>query len=732
LPGSNGRHTAVRGELKDFNQPFSNEFLPMTDTTAAAPATPGASFGFGDLGALLKRGDLALAIGVLTILVVLILPLPPFLLDLLLASSIIFSVLILMTALFIHAPLEFSAFPTVLLIATMFRLALNLASTRLILANGHDGTDAAGHVIEAFGNFVMRGNFVIGIIVFSILVIVNFVVITKGSGRIAEVAARFTLDAMPGKQMAIDADLSAGLINEDQARARRRQLEDESSFFGAMDGASKFVRGDAIAGLLIVFINIIGGMVIGTMQQGLSFAQAGHTYTLLTVGDGLVTQIPALIVSTAAGLLVSKAGVAGAADQALMRQLSGYPKALGMSAAVMFVLAALPGIPVLPFVLLGGGAGTIAWLADRRARAVTAVESAKATTIAQAEKAEEPISSSLKVDDLKIEIGYGLLPLVNGPQGSDRLTEQIKALRRNLATEMGFVMPAVRILDNVQLDANAYVIKVKEVEAGNGKVHPGSHMVMDPAGRQVDLPGLHTVEPTFGLPATWVDEGLREEAALRGYTVVDAATVLSTHLSEVLKANIADLLSYGEVQKLLKELPKEQSELVKDIVPSQISVSGIQRVLQLLLAERVSIRDLGTILEGLAEALPVTRNPAPLVEHVRARLSRQLCAQYLSPIGHLPLISLSPKWEQAFAESIVVQGEDRSLAMQPSRLSDFVVSVRERFEDSARDGEAAVLLTSPAARPFVRSIIERFRPQTPVLSQSEIHPRVRLKTLGSV
>ncbi len=704
----------------------------MTDTTAAAPATPGASFGFGDLGALLKRGDLALAIGVLTILVVLILPLPPFLLDLLLASSIIFSVLILMTALFIHAPLEFSAFPTVLLIATMFRLALNLASTRLILANGHDGTDAAGHVIEAFGNFVMRGNFVIGIIVFSILVIVNFVVITKGSGRIAEVAARFTLDAMPGKQMAIDADLSAGLINEDQARARRRQLEDESSFFGAMDGASKFVRGDAIAGLLIVFINIIGGMVIGTMQQGLSFAQAGHTYTLLTVGDGLVTQIPALIVSTAAGLLVSKAGVAGAADQALMRQLSGYPKALGMSAAVMFVLAALPGIPVLPFVLLGGGAGTIAWLADRRARAVTAVESAKATTIAQAEKAEEPISSSLKVDDLKIEIGYGLLPLVNGPQGSDRLTEQIKALRRNLATEMGFVMPAVRILDNVQLDANAYVIKVKEVEAGNGKVHPGSHMVMDPAGRQVDLPGLHTVEPTFGLPATWVDEGLREEAALRGYTVVDAATVLSTHLSEVLKANIADLLSYGEVQKLLKELPKEQSELVKDIVPSQISVSGIQRVLQLLLAERVSIRDLGTILEGLAEALPVTRNPAPLVEHVRARLSRQLCAQYLSPIGHLPLISLSPKWEQAFAESIVVQGEDRSLAMQPSRLSDFVVSVRERFEDSARDGEAAVLLTSPAARPFVRSIIERFRPQTPVLSQSEIHPRVRLKTLGSV
>jgi flagellar biosynthesis protein FlhA len=320
----------------------------------------------------------------------------------------------------------------------------------------------------------------------------------------------------------------------------------------------------------------------------------------------------------------------------------------------------------------------------------------------------------------------------SGEGGDDRLTEQIKALRRNLATEMGFVMPAVRILDNVQLEANSYIIKVKEVDAGTGQVHPGSHMVMDPNGSQVNLPGHHTVEPTFGLPATWIDAGLREEAALRGYTVVDAATVLSTHLSEVLKGNIADLLSYGEVQKLLKELPKEQSELVKDIVPSQISISGIQRVLQLLLAERVSIRDLGTILEGIAEALPVTRNPGPLVEHVRARIARQICAQYLSPAGHLPLISLSPKWEQAFAESIITNGEDRSLAMQPSKLSDFVIAVRDRFEEAARQGEAAVLLTSPAARPFVRSIVERFRPQTPVLSQSEIHPRVRLRTVGSI
>ena len=686
----------------------------------------------GEIGALMRRGDLMLAVAVLGILVVLIMPLPPMVLDLLLALSIIRSVLILMTALFIQGPLEFSAFPTVLLMATMFRLALNLASTRLILTHGHQGTAAAGHVIEAFGNFVMGGNFVIGIIVFSILIIVNFVVITKGSGRIAEVAARFTLDAMPGKQMAIDADLSAGLIDEDTARKRRKDLEDESSFYGAMDGASKFVRGDAIAGLLIVFINVIGGIIIGMAQQGLPFAKAGQVYTLLTVGDGLVTQIPALIVSTAAGLLVSKAGVSGAADKALMSQLSNYPKALGMSSGVMIVLALLPGVPMLPFLALGTGAGVLAFVSTRRKKAAAAAQaqttSAKEPSLPQ----EEPISSALKIDDLKIEIGYALLPLVNAPDGADRLTEQIKALRRQIASEMGFVMPSVRILDNVQMESNAYTIKLKEVDAGSGKVHPGSHMVMDPAGGQVQLAGHHTTEPTFGLPATWVDESLREEASLRGYTVVDAATVMSTHLAEVLKANMADLLSYAEVQKLLKELPKEQSELLKDIVPSQISVSGIQRVLQLLLSERISIRDLGTILEGIAEAVPHTRNASQIVEQVRVRLSRQLCAQHMSHNGYLPLISLSPKWEQNFAESIVGTGEEKSLAMQPSKLTEFVNDVRERFEQAARMNEAPVLLTSAAARTFVRQIVDRFRPQTAVMSQAEIHSRVRLKTVGSV
>ncbi|MBR0799464.1 flagellar biosynthesis protein FlhA [Bradyrhizobium jicamae] len=707
----------------------------MVDITAGqGTAGKGGLPSLSEIGDILKRGDLMLAVGVMTILVVLILPLPSIVLDLFLAVSITISILILMTSLFIQAPLEFSSFPTILLISTMMRLSLNMASTRLILSHGHEGTAAAGHVIEAFGNFVMGGNFVIGIIVFAILVIVNFVVITKGSGRIAEVAARFQLDSMPGKQMAIDADLNAGLIDEKAAKERRKALEDESGFFGAMDGASKFVRGDAIAGLLIVAINIVGGIIIGVAQQGLGFAEAAHSYTVLTVGDGLVTQVPALIVSTAAGLLVSKAGITGAADKALMRQFSGYPQALGMSAGVMLVLSLLPGIPMLPFMLLGAGAGALAWAARKHKRAAKAAEAAAAAapSAAAAAAAEEPISSALKIDDLKIELGYALLPLVNGPDGTDRLTEQIKALRRSLAVEMGFVMPAVRILDNVQLEANSYVIKIKEVDAGTGKIWPSQFMVMDPAGNQVQVPGIHTIEPTFGLPATWVDAGLKEEAALKGYTVVDAATVLSTHLTELLKTNMSDLLSYGEVQKLLKDLPKEQAELIKDIVPSQVTVSGIQRVLQLLLAERISIRDLSTILEGIADALAFSRNPATMVEHVRARLARQVCAQNTSPNGYLPLIALSARWEQAFAESIIGQGDDRSLAMQPSKLSEFMTAVRNAFEQAAREGEAPVLVTSAAIRPFVRSLVERFRSQTTVLSQAEIHPRARLKTVGSV
>ncbi|QCK84402.1 flagellar biosynthesis protein FlhA [Phreatobacter aquaticus] len=710
----------------------------MTDVPARTTTTgpfPGSGFSFGTMTAWLKRPDLWMASGIIGILVILIFPMPSLLLDVMLAVSIISSVMILMTSLFIHRPLEFSSFPTILLITTMLRLSLNLASTRLILAHGHEGTAAAGHVIEAFGNFVMGGSFIIGIIVFAILIIVNFVVITKGSGRIAEVAARFSLDAMPGKQMAIDADLSAGLIDEKSAKSRRKDLEDESAFYGAMDGASKFVKGDAIAGLLITFINVIGGLIIGVTQQGMPFGEAARTYTLLTVGDGLVSQIPALIISTAAGLLVSKAGVSGSADQAMIRQMTGYPKALGLSAGVMGCMALLPGIPFIPFFGLAALSGYGAYMLGQHAKRLaheTSVAEAKEEAVASAPPAEEPIASILKIDDLKIELGYGLLPLVQSEGGSDRLTDQIKALRRQLAADMGFVMPSVRILDNVQLQPNQYIIRVKEVDAGQGQVWPAQYMVMDPMGGQVDLPGVHTTEPTFGLPATWVDANLREEASVRGYTVVDASTVLSTHLTEILKANVSDLLSYSEVQKLLKEMPKEQAELLKDLVPSQITVSGIQRVLQTLLNERVSIRDLPAVLEGIAEAVSFTRNPMQIAEHVRARLSRQICAQYAGPDGTLALIALSPRWEQDFADSIVGQGDDRQLAMQPSKLSEFITLVREGYEDAARMGEAPVLLTSPGIRPFVRSIIERFRSQTPVISQAEIHPRAKLKTVGGI
>ncbi len=684
---------------------------------------------------ILRQGDIGLALCVIIIIVMLIMPMPAYMLDFFLAISITFSVLVLMTALFIQAPLEFSSFPTVLLIATMLRLALNLASTRLILANGHTGTGAAGNVIESFGEFVSRGNFVIGLIVFAILVIVNFIVITKGSGRIAEVAARFTLDAMPGKQMAIDADLSAGIISEDEARQRRKDLEDESSFFGAMDGASKFVRGDAIAGLMITFINVVGGIVIGMMQQDMSFSDAGRTYTLLTIGDGLVSQIPALIVSTAAGILVSKAGVRGAADKALVKQLTHYPKAFGMSSFVMTFMAFLPGMPTMIFLTLSGGAGYLAYVGFKKKQAVVDEKAMEEVMAEQKEveaQKEPDIRDSLKMDDLRIEVGYGLLALINDSEGSDRLTEQIKALRRQLANDLGFVMPSVRLLDNLQQKPNDYEIKVKEVSAGSGEVYPEKLMVMDPTGNKVTLQGHTTTEPTFGLPATWIGKEQRPDADALGYTVVDPATVVSTHLSEVMKANVSELLSYSLVQDLLTDLSEQQTKLVDDMVPSQITVSGIQRVLQGLLAERVSIRDLPTILEAIAEAAGAISTTSGLVEHVRSRLARQITAQNTSPSGFLPMITLSPEWETAFAEALVGDGEEKQLAIAPSKIQEFVVAVRDGFEEAARTGEIPVLLASPGIRSHVRSIVDRFRPQTAILSQAEVHPRAKLKTIGTI
>ncbi len=684
------------------------------------------------LGAL-KRGDLAFAIGVAGILVMLIIPMPTWLLDIMLAFSLTFSVLVLMTVVFIEKAMELNSFPVILLIATLFRLSLNLASTRLILSNGHEGTDAAGVVIQAFGGFIMGGSFVIGVIVFGILVLVNFMVITKGSGRIAEVTARFTLDAMPGKQMAVDADLSAGVIDDLTAVQRRRDLQKEADFFGAMDGASKFVRGDAVAGLIITFINIIGGMIIGMAQNDLTFAEAADTYTRLTVGDGLISQIPALIVSVAAGLMVSKAGLSESTEMALANQFGRYPKALGMSSVVAVALAILPGTPFLPFMLLATLAGAAAWHLDSKQRQQALRESVVAEQMEQQAPpvAEEPISSALRIDMVRLELGYGLLSMISG-NGNQRLTDQIKALRRALATEMGFIMPSVRIQDNMQLPANSYAIFVKEVQAGKGDLRPNQLLVMDPRGEEITLPGEKTREPTFGLPALWVDPSNREEALFRGYTVVDPPTVITTHLTEVVRDNTADLLSYAETQKLLDELDRDQQKLIADLVPSQISLNGLQRVLQNLLTERVSIRDLPTILEGISEACGLTRNVMLITEHVRSRLARQICDSNADEDGVISLVTLSPMWERSFTEALIGNGEEKQLAMAPTQLQEFITTVRQTFERFAMQGEVPVLLTSPGVRPYVRSIIERFRPMTVVMSQNDIHPKARIKTLGQI
>lgn len=676
----------------------------------------------------LMRGEVGMAVGVIGVIMLLILPVPKMLLDLLLAISLVSSVLILMTAVMMKRPLDFAIFPTVLLVSTLYRLGLNLASTRLILSNGQDGHDSAGKIIQAFGELMMGGNFIIGVIIFAILLVVNFVVITKGATRIAEVSARFTLDSMPGKQMAIDADLSSGLINEEQAKLRRKELEQESTFFGAMDGASKFVRGDAVAGLIITFINVIGGLLIGVLQHGMPVGEAANTYIQLTVGDGLVTQIPAIIVSVAAGFLVTKAGVEGSADKAFVAQLASNPVSLGVVSGTAGLIGLIPGMPLLPFAALALGTGFMAW---KLGRDRLKPPPADPIDLKPKEDVEEPISTALTIDEVKIELGYALLALINDLEGR-RLTDQIRALRRSLAQEYGFVMPSVRILDNMRLPNQGYAIRIKEMDAGSGEVRLGSLMAMDPAGRQVELPGEHTREPAFGLPATWIDESLREEATFRGYTIVDPSTVLTTHLTEILKENMAELLSYAEVQKLLKELKGEEQKLVEELIPSVVTVTTLQRVLQSLLREKVSIRDLAAILEGLAEAAPHTTSVATLVEHVRSRLARQLCWQHRADDGALPIVTLSPEWEQAFAESLVGPGEDKQLAMAPSKLQDFIRAVRDVFERAAMTGENPVLLTGPQVRPYVRSIIERFRGQTVVMSQNEIHPKARLRTVGSV
>jgi flagellar biosynthesis protein FlhA len=655
----------------------------------------------------------------------LVLPLPTMLLDLGLALSIVASVLVLMVALFLTKPLDFSSFPTLLLLTTLLRLSLNVATTRLILSRGNEGMLAAGHVVAAFGGFLMGGDVVIGLILFCILLVVNFMVITKGSGRIAEVAARFSLDSMPGKQMAIDADLSAGLIDEKTARLRRRELEEESGFYGAMDGAAKFVRGDAIAALIITGINIIGGLAIGLIRHGMAFSDAAATFTTLSAGDGLVSQIPALLVSTAAGIVVTKGGIEGTADAALVGQLGRGPKPLALAAGAAVVLGLMPGLPAMPFLAIAGLAGGGAWLRFKHPLAPAVAPPAAPVPT------EPPIAETLRMDMIRLELGYGLLALAGGD--GPRLTEQIKSLRRTIAADMGFVLPPVRIQDNMRLGPAEYTISVKEIEAGRGELRPAMLLIMDPKGGTPPLKGEATREPAFNLPAMWIDASLREEALFHGCTVVDAPTVLSTHLTEIVRQTVAELLSYAETRKLLDDLPGEHQKLVAELIPATISTGAVQRVLQSLLEERISIRDLSTILEGVQEACggPSRAIPA-IVSHVRARLARQISDQHTGPSGYIPLVTLSPDWEAAFAESLTGPPEERQLAMAPGRLQDFVRRLNEVYEKASSGGELPVILSSGAIRTHVRAIVERVRPGTAVLSQLEIFPRARIRTVGTV
>ena len=719
-----------------------------TDDAEVVTVEDGGGGGFfANINRLGKRSDIIFAIGIIGILVVLVLPLPAELLDFLLGLSLTLSVLVLMTVLFVEKPLQLSAFPTILLIVTMLRLSLNIASTRLILAHGHEGEDAAGQVIEAFGGFVAGGSVVIGAIIFGILTIINFVVITKGSGRIAEVSARFSLDAMPGKQMAIDADLSAGLIDEDAARSRRKNLEDESNFYGAMDGASKFVRGDAVAGLLITFINFIAGIIIGVAQNDLAFSDALDTYTALTIGDGLVSQIPALVVSTAAGILVTKAGVAGSAEKAVIGQLSRNPTPLGITSAALFVMALLPGIPPVPFLFLSAVMGYGAYylfknpdIAERfqamtdapdgKAPGEPGAPAALAGPTQEASPSEEDNTNYLQIDSLRLEMGYGLLPLINYSKGH-RLTEQIKALRRQIARELGFIIPAIRIQDNMQLPPNGYSVKVKEIEVAQGEIRPDMLLVMNPTGDTIQLPGEETVEPTFGLPAMWIAENYREEALFRNYTVVDPPTVITTHLTEVIKDNMSDLLSYTETQKLLDDLGKTEQKLISEVIPEQVTVTSVQRILQNLLKEHISIRDLPTIMEAIAEMSVNTRNILAITEHVRVRLARQISHACTTEQGYIPVLSLPANWEQIFSEAITGE-EEKILSLAPSHVQEFIQLVRAKYDELATQGEVPIMLTSPVIRPYVYSIVERFRPGTIVLSQNEIHPRARIKTFGTI
>ena len=675
---------------------------------------------------LQKRSDLLLAAGIMIILGLMIIPVPPIVMDMSLSFSITFAIVVILVSSYIARPLDFSVFPSVLLIATLLRLSLNIASTRLILTHGDTGTQAAGKVIQSFGEFVIGGNFVVGFVVFMILVIINFVVITKGSGRIAEVSARFVLDAMPGKQMSIDADLNSGLVDETEARRRRQDISREADFYGSMDGASKFIRGDAIAGIIIMVINIIGGFLIGVLQKGMTVSDAIQTYTILTVGEGLVAQIPALITSTAAGIVVSRAATAENLGAEFTKQLLGNPKALASAAGVLGLLGLIPGLPHIPFLMIAAITGTGAYFVNQSIQK----EEEKAPAEVEAVKPVEDLESLLPLDPFTLEIGYGLIPLV---EAGAPLLARIKAIRKQMVTDMGFIVPPVHIKDNLSLKSTAYSILIKGVEIASGEVILKKYLAISPGTEKEKIEGIPTKDPAFGLQALWIDESSVDSAQLAGYTVVDVPSVITTHLTEVIKNHSHELLGKQDVQKLLDTMAKTQPKVVEELIPGLLNLGVVQRVLQNLLKERISIRDLQTILETLSDYSAMTKDPDMLTEYVRQSLSRNITKQIQNPDGSVSVIVIDPQVERLMVEAIQTGPQGMQFFnMDPSTVDKIVASMKENFENGLIKGYQPVVLCSPATRRFVKKMAERISGSLIVVSNAEVSPNTKVYSIGAI
>lgn len=673
---------------------------------------------------ILGRGDVAISSSVIVILLVMIMPIPTGFIDILLATSISVSLLVLLVSFYTLRPLDFAIFPGMLLILTLFRLSLNIATTRLIL------TDAfAGQLILTFGDFVVQGNFVVGLIVFSVLVIINFVVITKGSGRIAEVSARFTLDAMPGKQMAIDADLGAGLISDEDARKRREEISREADFYGAMDGASKFVRGDAIAGLLIVFINIIGGLIIGVLQKGLSLAEAAQTYTLLTIGDGLVSQIPALIISTSAGIIVTRAASESDVSTDIGKQLFGNPKVLALGAAFVLIMGILPGMPIVPFWVIGGLMLFVSYRTNETIQVEKAIELEQK---ALPPPPEDKVEDYLLVDTLELEIGYSLISVVDPDQEGD-LLERMASLRKQLAVELGIIVPPIRIRDNVQLDANRYVIKLRGISLGGGDLLPGYYMALIPADFEIKIPGIETKDPTFGMDAVWVSQKGRAEAEKYGLTVIEAGAVITTHLMEVLKRNAYKLLDRQMVKRLVDNVKESHEALVSELIPEEMKIGDVQKVLKRLLRERVPVRDMVTILETLADYHPQTKNVDVLTEYARASLNETITRNFRTPEHEIHVVVLDTHLEShLIGQAQKGNLNPNTLGFTPETVESVYLSASKQFESMMKQGYEPLMLTSPVLRPTLYEFLVPILPEISVLSYNEITMDTQIKTFGKI